>query len=169
MTTVYGVTFVGAREQIERQLRIAEIVDPDMRYQTAAYLANVVSLRPGSTTERLLRSCLDTSLHWQSLPRRQGYPKLAINLRQAHLPVYSRKPHFPACRRGDGQENTRWWGRFDITKANAKEHMTAVIWTTLLGLPVVQPYRKQQKKQLVTRIQTVFISDPNKPGEGKRI
>jgi len=59
--------------------------------------------------------------------------------------------------------------RFDVAKANAKEHMTAVIWTTLLGLPVVQPYRKQQKKQFVTRIQTVFISDPNKPGEGKHI
>lgn len=60
-------------------------------------------------------------------------------------------------------------GRFDISKANAKEHMTSVIWTTLLGLPVVQPYRKQQKKQLFTRIQTVFLSDPNKPGEGKNI
>ena len=60
-------------------------------------------------------------------------------------------------------------GQFDISKSNAKEHMTAVIWTTLLGLPVVQPYRKQHKKQLATRIQTVFLSDPNKPGEGKQI
>ncbi len=60
-------------------------------------------------------------------------------------------------------------GRFDIAKSNAKEHMTAVIWTTLLGLPIVQPYRKQHKKQLVTRIQSVFLSDPNKPGEGKQI
>ena len=60
-------------------------------------------------------------------------------------------------------------GQFDIAKVNAKENMTAVIWTTLLGLPVVQPYRKQQKKQLVTRIQTVFLNDPNKPGEGKQI
>lgn len=60
-------------------------------------------------------------------------------------------------------------GRFDIAKSNAKEHMTAVIWTTLLGLPIVQPYRKQHKKQLVTRIQTVFLSDPNKPGEGEQI
>jgi DNA-directed RNA polymerase len=59
-------------------------------------------------------------------------------------------------------------GRFDIAKVNAKEQMTSVIWTTFLGLPVVQPYRKQQKKQLVTRIQTVFLSDPNKPGEGKQ-
>jgi DNA-directed RNA polymerase len=51
MTTVYGVTFVGAREQIERQLRIAEIVDPDVRYQCAAYLANVVGVRLGSVAE----------------------------------------------------------------------------------------------------------------------
>lgn len=48
MTTVYGVTFVGAREQIEKQLRIADIVDPDMRYQSAAYLAQVVGARLGS-------------------------------------------------------------------------------------------------------------------------
>jgi DNA-directed RNA polymerase len=60
-------------------------------------------------------------------------------------------------------------GRFDVSKSNIKEHMTAVIWTTLLGLPIVQPYRKQHKKQLVTRIQTVFLSDPNKPGEGEQI
>ena len=57
-------------------------------------------------------------------------------------------------------------GRFDIAKSNAKENMTAVIWTTLLGLPIVQPYRKQHKRQLVTRIQSVFLNDPNKPGEG---
>lgn len=105
MTTVYGVTFVGAREQIERQLRLADIVDPDMRYQVAAFLANVVSVTLGLTMEGCpLCLHLDTSLHRQSLPRRQRYPKLAINLRQAHLPVYSGKPCFLACRRGDGKE-----------------------------------------------------------------
>jgi len=51
MTTVYGVTFVGARGQIEKQLRLAEIVDPEMRYQAAAYLANVVSVTLGLTME----------------------------------------------------------------------------------------------------------------------
>ena len=106
MTTVYGVTFVGAREQIERQLRIADIVDPDMRYQTSVYLANVVSVTPGLTIEAS-RLHLDTSLHRQSFPRRQGYPKLAINLCQAHLPVYSGRSCFPACRRGDGKEKAR--------------------------------------------------------------
>jgi DNA-directed RNA polymerase len=47
----------------------------------------------------------------------------------------------------------------------AKELMTSVIWTTPLGLPVVQPYRKAVKKQVMTALQTVYITDPNAPSE----
>lgn len=109
MTTVYGVTFVGAREQIERQLRVAEIGDPDVLYQTAAYLAHVVSVRLGSTAKGGLSLLhLDTSLYWQSLPRRQGYPKLANDMRQAHLPFHSREPCFSACRGRNGKKMARW-------------------------------------------------------------
>lgn len=43
--------------------------------------------------------------------------------------------------------------------------MTAVVWTTPLGLPVVQPYRKAVKKQVMTALQSVYISDPNAPTE----
>jgi DNA-directed RNA polymerase len=48
-----------------------------------------------------------------------------------------------------------------------KEQMTSVIWTTPLGLPIVQPYRKTARKQVMTAIQSVFISDPNVPAEGE--
>jgi DNA-directed RNA polymerase len=48
-----------------------------------------------------------------------------------------------------------------------KEQMTSVVWTTPLGLPIVQPYRKAKRKQIMTSLQTVFISDPNSPAEGK--
>lgn len=47
--------------------------------------------------------------------------------------------------------------------------MTTVIWTTPLGLPIVQPYRKTKKKQVMTSIQSVFISDPNLPCEGNTL
>jgi DNA-directed RNA polymerase len=50
-----------------------------------------------------------------------------------------------------------------------KEQMTSVIWTTPLGLPIVQPYRKSARKQVMTAIQSVFISDPNVPSEGDSI
>jgi DNA-directed RNA polymerase, mitochondrial len=42
MTTVYGVTFVGAREQIERQLRDRGDVPIEDCYMAAAYLAKEV-------------------------------------------------------------------------------------------------------------------------------
>lgn len=42
-----------------------------------------------------------------------------------------------------------------------KELMTSVVWTSPLGLPVVQPYRKAAKKQVMTALQSVYISDPN--------
>jgi DNA-directed RNA polymerase, mitochondrial len=62
------------------------------------------------------------------------------------------------------------------------EQMTTVIWTTLLGLPIVQPYRKAARKQvlllqplsdcpltslqIMTQLQSVYISDPNQPHAG---
>lgn len=38
--------------------------------------------------------------------------------------------------------------------------MSSVIWTTALGLPIVQPYRKPRKRQVMTSMQTVYIEDP---------
>lgn len=49
-----------------------------------------------------------------------------------------------------------------------KEQMTAVVWTTPLGLPIVQPYRKIKRKQVIASLQSVFISDPNAPAEGEQ-
>ena len=46
------------------------------------------------------------------------------------------------------------------------EQMTSVIWTTALGLPIVQPYRQTKRKQIMTSVQSVFISDPNIPAAG---
>lgn len=48
-----------------------------------------------------------------------------------------------------------------------KEQMAAVVWTTPLGLPIVQPYRKVKRKQIMTNMQSVYISDPNAPAEGE--
>ena len=42
MTTVYGVTFVGARDQIEKQLKDRGDVDPAECWLAASYLAKLV-------------------------------------------------------------------------------------------------------------------------------
>lgn len=42
MTTVYGVTFVGAREQIEKQLKAVGWVPHEDTWGASSYLAKVV-------------------------------------------------------------------------------------------------------------------------------
>jgi len=51
------------------------------------------------------------------------------------------------------------------SKRMVQEQMSTVIWTTPLGLPVVQPYRRERRKQIVTSLQSVYLSDPNEPTE----
>jgi DNA-directed RNA polymerase, mitochondrial len=54
-----------------------------------------------------------------------------------------------------------------VTTRLRKEQMTTVVWTTPLGLPIVQPYRKIKRKQIMSSLQSVYISDPNAPAEGE--
>lgn len=42
MTTVYGVTFVGARDQIEKQLKDKKILSEEKCWEGASYLAKKV-------------------------------------------------------------------------------------------------------------------------------
>jgi DNA-directed RNA polymerase len=42
MTTVYGVTFVGARAQIERQIRDLDGFPQEKAWAVSAYLAKLV-------------------------------------------------------------------------------------------------------------------------------
>jgi DNA-directed RNA polymerase len=60
---------------------------------------------------------------------------------------------------GGGQSRAKMVNRIQ------KELMSAVLWTTPLGLPVVQPYRMAFKKQVMTALQTVYVCDPNQPAQ----
>ncbi|KAJ3215046.1 DNA-directed RNA polymerase [Dinochytrium kinnereticum] len=48
-------------------------------------------------------------------------------------------------------------------KREKVDRMTTVIWTTALGLPIVQPYRDYKLKQVSTLIQTCTIVDRSQP------
>ena len=154
MTTVYGVTFVGAREQIERQLRDKKEFPEEECWPLSTYVAQKVLLaiqdlfRGAKGIQTWLNLCakvISKSIPSERIPealeeyRASRSPKRKINVeRRTDLPRDRLK----------------------------KEQMTSVVWTTPLGLPIVQPYRKSSRKQVETAIQTVYISDPNNPAEG---
>ena len=139
MTTVYGVTFIGAREQIERQLKERKDIPEEECWYAAAYLAKKVIACIGD----LFAGAQDIQT-WLNLCARLISKSIPPTRTHATLPV-------------EGAKNSPAQSRIK------NEQMTTVVWTTPLGLPIVQPYRKVKRKQVATTIQTVYISDPNAP------
>ncbi|KAK6904008.1 hypothetical protein I203_107520 [Kwoniella mangroviensis CBS 8507] len=143
MTTVYGVTFVGAREQIAKQLHARGDFAQEHIFLVSGYIAKTVLNCIGD-----LFSGAKAIMDWLTQSAK----------------LISRS--VPPDRVHDAANNLTTVLRNGKVKSRAtKEFMTSVVWTTPLGLPVVQPYRKAQKKQIMTALQTVYISDPNAPSE----
>lgn len=137
MTTVYGVTFVGARDQIERQLRDRGDIPAEDCWLAAAYLAKVTLACIGDL--------------FTGAKHIQNWLTLTAKLIAKSIPPERI------------EEVTRAGTSEKKTNRLRKEQMTSVIWTTPLGLPIVQPYRQTKRKQIATKLQTVFIADPNVP------
>lgn len=105
MTSVYGVTFVGARQQIGNRLKERGWDDERLVYKTSCYGARVTL----DCLHQMFDSAKDI-MQWLSL-----------------------------CARV-------------VAKADKP-----VQWTTPLGLPVVQPYRKKSKTHVQTLLQRVIL------------
>uniref|UniRef100_V5EUZ9 DNA-directed RNA polymerase n=2 Tax=Kalmanozyma brasiliensis (strain GHG001) TaxID=1365824 RepID=V5EUZ9_KALBG len=150
MTTVYGVTFIGAKNQVMRQLADRGDVPAEDLFAAASYLAKIIMSCIGN-----LFSGAQKIQDWLSFSAKVIAKSIpAQRLEEATRPY---QPTDASLRRADARGYSR-----DTAKADriVKEQMTSVIWTTALGLPVVQPYRKSKKKQVSTALQTVFIHDP---------
>ncbi|KAF8637123.1 hypothetical protein AX17_003027 [Amanita inopinata Kibby_2008] len=151
MTTVYGVTFVGAREQIEKQLKDKKEFPEEECWHLASYLAKKVLSCIGD-----LFSGAKGIHNWLNLCARL----IARSIPAERLPE-------AMAEYAESRSKNRMRGRdtlLPVTRLK-KEQMTSVVWTTPLGLPIVQPYRKSTRKQIMTALQTVYISDPNSPAE----
>ncbi|CCA72321.1 related to RPO41-DNA-directed RNA polymerase, mitochondrial [Serendipita indica DSM 11827] len=148
----HWVTFIGARDQIYKQLKTFDDLDGMDLYPWAIYLAKVTLNCIGT----LFKGAKDIQLWLNDCARliSKSIPEDRVRLMVMAEQDARRVP-------GDVKQSiSRQWA---ADKNGGKEQMTTVIWTTLLGLPIVQPYRKAGRKQIMTQLQSVFISDPNQP------
>lgn len=164
MTNVYGVTYIGARAQIESRLREMDDIPREKIYSLAGYVAKKVFASLGEmfngarkiqdwltdSARRIARSIPEEALQEAGvLPKPDGSEASETGSGLA-LPQSKRKRPTKKGSRG----------AFSARNPTANQ-MTSVIWTTPLGLPIVQPYRRTGKKQVSTILQTVFIEDPD--------
>lgn len=130
MTTVYGVTFIGAKRQIEKQLKERGDIPAEHLYGASLYLGRIVLDSIGTTFKGA--TAIQTWLH-----------------RSARLIAKSIPPHRIAAAKEPLKSNGKSKKAVSPTMSRiAKEQMTSVVWTTPLGLPVCQPYRKPKKRQV---------------------
>ncbi|GAA5915366.1 hypothetical protein JCM8208_007691 [Rhodotorula glutinis] len=162
MTTVYGVTFIGAKNQIQRQLKDRGDIPAEHLYTCSLYLGRLVldsigDIFKGATgIQTWLNRC--ARLIAKSIPPQRIQAALqeeAPKRVRKNSPEGTKEDKDKAARAAPAPKRSRI----------PKEQMTSVIWTTPLGLPVVQPYRKPKKRQVQTALQTVFIVDPSIPAE----
>ncbi|KAF5469416.1 hypothetical protein F2P56_013494 [Juglans regia] len=106
MTSVYGVTYVGAREQIKKRLEEKGLITDDRLLFTAACYASKVTLAALGEIFEAARGIMG------------------------------------------------WLG--DCAKVISSENQP-VRWTTPLGLPVVQPYRKSERHLVRTSLQVLAL------------
>ncbi|KAL2817147.1 hypothetical protein BJX63DRAFT_117452 [Aspergillus granulosus] len=140
MTNVYGVTFLGAMKQVKRQLTdYYPELSKEERLGASKYIAEKIFKALGSmftgahNIQYWLGDC--ASRITQSLSPQQ-IEAIATNLMAS-------------------QEKTA------KSVEPTKEFKSTVIWTTPLGLPVVQPYRTRVAKRVSTAFQTLSIVEPN--------
>ncbi|KAF9355018.1 DNA-directed RNA polymerase [Mortierella sp. AD094] len=142
MTNVYGVTFIGARAQIENRLKETEGIPEDQVRTLSTYLTQQVFASIGEmfTGARAIQDWLAESARRIA----KSVPRSVVNPETEEIIETQSK--------GRKKKTTR--------QAIADLQMSSVIWTTPLNLPIVQPYRKMEHKQVRTNLQSLTIKDP---------
>ena len=157
MTNVYGVTFIGARAQVQRQL------DDIMRNMSECDIDN---FHLSSYIAKKIFEALATMFEGaQGIQKWLG--ECANRISTTITPEQVAKFHEAAEMERDPKYQPEMIKKIlDNVKLQAKhkpapDFRSAVIWTTPLKLPVVQPYRGRKYKDIRTALQIISIANPD--------
>ncbi|KAL9097042.1 MAG: hypothetical protein Q9165_001006 [Trypethelium subeluteriae] len=148
MTNVYGVTFIGARDQVLRQLNdmMPELKGTYTLYKCALYLARSIfealstMFEGAHGIQRWFGHCADrisTSITAEQVKRfkKEGLVE--------GVPYRGKEAQLQKSR------------LLDLLGSKS-----SVIWTTPLRMPVVQPYRTSKPRAVRTSMQSIAIREP---------
>jgi DNA-directed RNA polymerase len=153
MTNVYGVTFMGAMKQVRRQL---EDQYPDMEEEDVKGCAMYVARKIFGALSSMFNGAHEIQ-HWlgdcasritQSMP-----PEHIEDLANDVLTGEKKSPRVNASSVPRPRKK-------DPTEA----FKSTVIWTSPLGLPVVQPYWTRRARRIMTSLQDLSVLDATTGG-----
>ncbi|KAI9827259.1 MAG: DNA-directed RNA polymerase [Thelocarpon impressellum] len=146
MTNVYGVTFVGAQAQVWKQL---DVIMPADKQEQAEFsnkqLASYVVRKIFRALSSMFRGAHDIQ-YW--------FAECASRISQALTPEQLDELERGSAAQGRGKAKTK-------ARLEHSRFKSAVVWTTPLKMPVVQPYRTQKARRVTTNLQRVSIMEPS--------
>lgn len=145
MTNVYGVTFMGAMIQVKKQLidHYPEM-DQETRLAGAAYIARKIFKALGT----MFNGAHDIQ-YWLG----DCASRINSSLTSQQIEQLANEALLPTDEVDESQRSK--------VLDPAKRFRSTVIWTTPLGLPVVQPYRTRKTRRVTTTLQDLNVVDAN--------
>ena len=152
MTNVYGVTFMGAQQQVRRQLQDIFPDFPRTREVNLDKASSYVAIKIFKSLTSMFTGAHDIQ-HWLGECAR----RICESLTPEQLQLIDDNG-------ADKTETSEFLMRPLNRRKAADEQMkfkSSVIWTTPLGMPVVQPYRKSSSRRIKTTLQDISIIQPS--------
>lgn len=140
MTNVYGVTFHGAMKQVCKQL-VDHYPDLPEVWPCSMYIARKIFEALGS---------MFTGAHDIQYWLGDCASRITQSLSPAQIEEIAREALTPKSKSGKQGTTTK-------VKDPSENFKATVVWTTPLGLPVVQPYRSRKSRRIYTTLQEISI------------
>ncbi|PQE10282.1 dna-dependent RNA polymerase protein [Rutstroemia sp. NJR-2017a WRK4] len=147
MTNVYGVTFIGAKAQVRKQLVAAYNDLPDTVEANPSSLSTYVATKIFTALSTMFKGAHDIQ-YWLG--------DCATRVSKSLTPEQIDRLASEFLDKGAGRhpKNT------EIDEMT--QFKTSVIWTTPLDMPVVQPYRSSKARMVRTNLQSISLTDPHR-------
>ena len=148
MTNVYGVTFIGAKRQVQKQLEDLMPEFPDTaninRHAAASYIAKKIF----KSLSTMFNGAHDIQ-YWLT----DCAARISDSISAEQVDHIERETN-----------GEQWPNLFKLKTVNrSKDELlsfkSSVIWTTPLKMPVVQPYRKASSSRVDTTLQKISIAE----------
>lgn len=150
MTNVYGVTFMGAKKQVLRQI---EAHYPTIEKETGVepgLIASYITTKIFKALSTMFKGAHDIQYWLGEIGSRVCRALTAEQIKQV-----TENENEPASGSTKAKRIVSKQDLLDLCRST-------IIWTTPLRMPVVQPYRKNSSKVITTCLQSLILQNPNR-------
>jgi DNA-directed RNA polymerase len=155
MTNVYGVTYIGAKAQVRKQLVAAHPDLPNDESINAGTLSAYIATKIFTALSSMFRGAHDIQYWLGDCAQRIS---TCLSPEQLNM-LEAQWPRLVSGAKDDPNTTERY------TPADINEILqfkSSVIWTTPLQMPIVQPYRRANSKTIKTNMQSITLMDPHR-------